>query len=511
MTPDGLEALRALGYADKLTPIDPVPATGGVYWMLSNEHVKIGYSKGRTGVMGRIETFKTGNQYPLHLLAVTPGGQAEEQAYHKQFEHLRERGEWFKLTTELADHLCALRNAGGLSAPVGQSKVLTEHFASLTPRPVVLVEESGLFYTLSSMQGTEYAALLRAHPDWEAGHAEPQEPAIYEPLGPDLEVLRVYMPTLAHGPRAKAYEDDYDYDAHGASPFEMSLCASLRERMRCPAASLLAGCRGVDVARPASAPRPGEGFRHWFRRQDRNDRVGDLARDLRLDGHEQTFQELRGLIKHVQFWTGCDLDDAFVECAREGWSEYKTGFRTFVLPSVQGPLLEKLQAQWTLLKPDLDQARHVYRRERKHQKWFEALEADVVTAFKIFNLRLPPKHDGLWQRDLSYQDHLRTGRRVKAFALAVSDLFLLHARWVAPDHPALLTLSNIGSMKGSLGAVKCFLDDMVARESRDWPAGAVRWNQCYYGADGEEDGGDTYTDLPAHLFQGRRLTSRETV
>jgi hypothetical protein len=60
--------------------------------------VKIGISKNPPARMVKMQA---DNHSPLTLLAVTPGGVAEEQAFHLRFAASRLHGEWFSPAPEL--------------------------------------------------------------------------------------------------------------------------------------------------------------------------------------------------------------------------------------------------------------------------------------------------------------------------------------------------------------------------------------------------------------------------
>lgn len=56
----------------------------------------------------KLQTFQGLNARELTLLGSIPGANVIERQIHKQFDHLRVRGEWFKLTDEIANYLNTL-------------------------------------------------------------------------------------------------------------------------------------------------------------------------------------------------------------------------------------------------------------------------------------------------------------------------------------------------------------------------------------------------------------------
>lgn len=76
-----------------------------IYFVRSGDAIKIGVSG---NIPLRIRTLATACQRPVELLAVMPGGYADEKALHDRFAHLRGHGEWFRADTELVDFIAAL-------------------------------------------------------------------------------------------------------------------------------------------------------------------------------------------------------------------------------------------------------------------------------------------------------------------------------------------------------------------------------------------------------------------
>lgn len=71
-----------------------------VYYIRLGSRIKIGTS---TCVRKRIKTFN-----PESILGLEPGGISEERARHRQFAHLRTRGEWFRAEPELVEFAASL-------------------------------------------------------------------------------------------------------------------------------------------------------------------------------------------------------------------------------------------------------------------------------------------------------------------------------------------------------------------------------------------------------------------
>ncbi len=89
----------------------PPPAFAGsiVYYVRRGNLIKIGTT---TSPRSRF-----GDLLPDEILAVEPGGRPEEIRRHKQFRHIRCRGEYFRYTPELRDHIAAIRASGGEPNP----------------------------------------------------------------------------------------------------------------------------------------------------------------------------------------------------------------------------------------------------------------------------------------------------------------------------------------------------------------------------------------------------------
>lgn len=89
-------------------PTAPPPlAPSWVYFVQAGEGgpIKIGFS---SDVGSRIAALQSGHGEPLRLLAMVPGSRPEEKALHGRFAPARVRGEWFRPTAELLDHIASL-------------------------------------------------------------------------------------------------------------------------------------------------------------------------------------------------------------------------------------------------------------------------------------------------------------------------------------------------------------------------------------------------------------------
>ena len=76
------------------------PRTPSVYFVRYRDRIKIGYS---------IDPRDRIKAHPVdEILAVVPGGRAAERAFHLQWAHLRENGEWFRAEPELLEYARSL-------------------------------------------------------------------------------------------------------------------------------------------------------------------------------------------------------------------------------------------------------------------------------------------------------------------------------------------------------------------------------------------------------------------
>lgn len=98
---------------------------GWVYFVLCERLmlVKIGWS---LYPAARLVQLQQGFPYLLEIVAALPGGKDREAFMHKTYAKQRERGEWFRLTKSLADHIDVARYQHGPAPwPVPAPVVLT--------------------------------------------------------------------------------------------------------------------------------------------------------------------------------------------------------------------------------------------------------------------------------------------------------------------------------------------------------------------------------------------------
>lgn len=103
---DGAWACAVCGwrYGDVPDADLPLPRVEVVYYLRFDRRVKIGTSARPRQRLSAI--------WHDELLAFEPGGRALERQRHREFAALREGGEWFTLTDDLAAHIAALRSVG---------------------------------------------------------------------------------------------------------------------------------------------------------------------------------------------------------------------------------------------------------------------------------------------------------------------------------------------------------------------------------------------------------------
>ena len=65
--------------------------------------VKIGVA--RDSIESRLDSLQVGCPHQLKIIGQVDGSHKKERQLHNRFSHLRERGEWFNLTVELADFI----------------------------------------------------------------------------------------------------------------------------------------------------------------------------------------------------------------------------------------------------------------------------------------------------------------------------------------------------------------------------------------------------------------------
>jgi len=114
---DYLGALRfldtAIGPIDYSTIVPLVsaesvqPPRSGVYFVRAGDGgpIKIGTAR---NVNARLDTLQIGSSEELTLLALIPGDEKVERKLHREFRHLRIRGEWFEPAPELLARIAEL-------------------------------------------------------------------------------------------------------------------------------------------------------------------------------------------------------------------------------------------------------------------------------------------------------------------------------------------------------------------------------------------------------------------
>jgi hypothetical protein len=83
---------------------------GAIYFIGSRARVKIGYTGGTVGK--RFAQIQTGSPEKLLPFLVLWGSRHDERELHRDFAHLRDRGEWFHLRDDLRQYI--LDNGGTL-------------------------------------------------------------------------------------------------------------------------------------------------------------------------------------------------------------------------------------------------------------------------------------------------------------------------------------------------------------------------------------------------------------
>src|SRR5712664_604855 len=87
---------------------------GVIYVARCQEFYKIGYTQ--SDPVKRLSSLQTGSPYRIELLGTTSGSQEDEQRLHEFFAPKRERGEWFRLTSDDVQSILASQLPSALSA-----------------------------------------------------------------------------------------------------------------------------------------------------------------------------------------------------------------------------------------------------------------------------------------------------------------------------------------------------------------------------------------------------------
>lgn len=94
---------------------------GFVYFITSNDvpnfPIKIGYARNAADV--RLKALQVGSPYLLSILATVKGSRGTESRLHREFGHLRMRGEWFQRGPDLMEFVAMARLsvAGAMKQP----------------------------------------------------------------------------------------------------------------------------------------------------------------------------------------------------------------------------------------------------------------------------------------------------------------------------------------------------------------------------------------------------------
>jgi hypothetical protein len=102
---DDEDPVRVLNAREILYPLpEPIAISAlhgvsGVYCVRAGDYVKIGQA---LDVAKRLRELQTGSAHPLEVLSILSPSTADERAWHRRFEHLRVRGEWFQFCEQIA-------------------------------------------------------------------------------------------------------------------------------------------------------------------------------------------------------------------------------------------------------------------------------------------------------------------------------------------------------------------------------------------------------------------------
>lgn len=87
----------------------PLARKGSIYFIVSGDHVKIGYSD---KVEKRFRSLQTASPTPLTLLAEVPDKtKQDERQLHRRFVRYHAQGEWFTLSAEILAYVEAEQKA----------------------------------------------------------------------------------------------------------------------------------------------------------------------------------------------------------------------------------------------------------------------------------------------------------------------------------------------------------------------------------------------------------------
>lgn len=86
--------------------------------------IKIGLAR---DPMRRMRHLQSANPYPLHLLAVEPGTAEDEEQIHRAFMDARLRGEWFRPTEAVLDHVRCITGEGDSKPEAARRRAVVIH------------------------------------------------------------------------------------------------------------------------------------------------------------------------------------------------------------------------------------------------------------------------------------------------------------------------------------------------------------------------------------------------
>jgi hypothetical protein len=88
---------------------------GHIYFITDFQTIKIGFSK--SSPARRMVHMQTGHPLPLYLVGSIPATKHQEAMLHRRFEHLRTRGEWFRVEYDLLDYIEGFEKDGTMIDP----------------------------------------------------------------------------------------------------------------------------------------------------------------------------------------------------------------------------------------------------------------------------------------------------------------------------------------------------------------------------------------------------------
>lgn len=180
-----LETNRPLGKPRWGSPALATASVAIVYYIRRGDLIKIGTT------VDPVQRFE--DLMPDEILAFEPGGYVEETFRHRQFDHLRRRGEHFTPEPELLHHVSQVRHLYGDPDPSWPTKAMLD-----TGRRILLPPSTG-----ETMTAAEAASRLGIRPGTLAGWVHRRKLA---PVGKDEKNRQLYhadhLVMLRDNPRA---------------------------------------------------------------------------------------------------------------------------------------------------------------------------------------------------------------------------------------------------------------------------------------------------------------------